>query len=119
MTRSPAFNGKPLAKLENLCVSHKEESDPNVYIIGDNDFSFKMWCKDGKIYSKQRKCTVEILPGMFYKPPFVEPLVLGFSYFYTALLLGFWLLLILNAFCGVAEPRNLDLPLRSNHGALF
>ena len=89
MTRSPAFNGKPLAKLDNLCVSHKEECDPNVYIIGNNDFSFKMWCKDGKIYSKQRKCTVEILPGMFYNPPpLCEAPVVGASPTFIVLLLG-------------------------------
>lgn len=61
--KTPSCNGTLLSQHTDLQVSHIDPDNANVFVIGNKQFSARMWCKDGKLFSQSRKCLVDILPG--------------------------------------------------------
>lgn len=63
LTQYPTFKGTNLFDLADLCFGLIDPNNPNLFTLGNNNFSIKIWCEGGKIYAHQRKSMLEIRPG--------------------------------------------------------
>ena len=67
ISQLPSIHSEPLKNLKDLMVCKvgvSGEMPPDVALIGNANFSIPLYCEGDKLYCRNRKCHVRLLPGI-------------------------------------------------------